>query len=175
MGGSSPRLRGTPPVRLPGRLGERIIPAPAGNTRALRKARADTPDHPRACGEHTDALVELLLAAGSSPRLRGTQRGRVRVAVGARIIPAPAGNTSGSGMWSGFFSDHPRACGEPTSTSWPWPGWCGSSPRLRGTQTQVRPCNSSIRIIPAPAGNTAISCHHNIQPADHPRACGEHS
>ena len=30
----------------------RIIPAPAGNTRALAMADTVIPDHPRACGEH---------------------------------------------------------------------------------------------------------------------------
>ena len=50
--GSSPRLRGTHLQHNRTTLRNRIIPAPAGNTCAARRAARDTADHPRACGEH---------------------------------------------------------------------------------------------------------------------------
>ncbi len=52
QGGSSPRLRGT---RRPARqvfFLYRIIPAPAGNTAFKAASSKESPDHPRACGEH---------------------------------------------------------------------------------------------------------------------------
>jgi len=50
--GSSPRLRGTRTEAAKRALGERIIPASAGNTLSRAWAAAATADHPRVCGEH---------------------------------------------------------------------------------------------------------------------------
>ncbi|EGO93875.1 hypothetical protein APM_3478 [Acidiphilium sp. PM] len=71
--GSSPRLRGTRPVR--------DVPGP------------DCPVHPRACGEHGNGHGSRSCGCGSSPRLRGTRPGRPAAAFSGRFIPAPAGNT----------------------------------------------------------------------------------
>ena len=48
----SPRMRGTPNVRLVGRLGLGIIPAYAGNTYRMCRSYTVPRDHPRVCGEH---------------------------------------------------------------------------------------------------------------------------
>ena len=112
--GSSPRLRGTQTPRAlrvyntsvhPRACGEhqtlalllrlefRFIPAPAGNTDAVREDRAKQSGssprlrgtlgppragvdsrsvHPRACGEHLSERASCKPSGGSSPRLRGT-------------------------------------------------------------------------------------------------------
>ncbi len=70
--GSSPRLRGTPPREALGRLAERFIPAPAGNTTSSSCSPPLAPVHPRACGEHRQLANENGWQIGSSPRLRGT-------------------------------------------------------------------------------------------------------
>ena len=113
--GSSPRVRGTPVPRVPGRWPRGIIPACAGNTRAPRPHGPPERDHPRVCGEHLDELVLLDLvdlASGSSPRVRGTPPpvGNLRNVQG--IIPACAGNTFGVSIMAVPFGDHPRVCGE---------------------------------------------------------------
>ena len=90
--GSSPRVRGK---RLADRLRDAslaLIPARAGKTRRTparcRRRRA----HPRACGENGMELVRAILAAGSSPRVRG-KHDEDRVGGGERgLIPARAGN-----------------------------------------------------------------------------------
>ena len=148
--GSSPRLRGTPPLAL---FVTRFIPAPAGNTTALHDDLARSAVHPRACGEHTSA----------SPLPWRP----------SRFIPAPAGNTTrASGI--GTNSVHPRACGEHDSGAAPAGCRNGSSPRLRGTRRRGKRNPPWRRFIPAPAGNTK-ECGKEPGPHPvHPRACGEH-
>ena len=93
ISGSSPRMRGTPVCSTCTPRNTGIIPAYAGNTRALPIAGASDWDHPRVCGEHITTLPVRMPAAGSSPRMRGT-RGATLVGSGCRgIIPAYAGNT----------------------------------------------------------------------------------
>ena len=72
MGGSSPRMRGTlgGAVLVDDLAG--IIPAHAGNTRAVSRSIAASRDHPRACGEHCFRPLWRRRFLGSSPRMRGT-------------------------------------------------------------------------------------------------------
>ena len=172
--GSSPRMRGTPspPTARPTR--PRIIPAHAGNTRALRVARLRWSDHPRACGEHGISGCTVWLYCGSSPRMRGTLRPPTAWRLIVGIIPAHAGNTPPPVPPRPDVTDHPRACGE----HYTWPDPCcfkyGSSPRMRGTLALVIVCMCILRIIPAHAGNTDPAWSQSLDLADHPRACGEH-
>ena len=73
--GSSPRLRGTREIRVLADVVTGIIPALAGNTDSHSRGLSRKRDHPRACGEHNKAIVDLNQNGGSSPRLRGTQSG----------------------------------------------------------------------------------------------------
>ena len=152
--GSSPRMRGTPAVRvcavsLPG-----IIPAYAGNT--TNDYDFDTPrrDHPRVCGEHTGVGAANVTAKGSSPRMRGT-----RIATGDYpcpngIIPAYAGNTLCLTLLDFCCWDHPRVCGEHFFIACHDRIKEGSSPRMRGTHFTFWQCADIW--------------------GDHPRVCGEH-
>ncbi len=92
IGGSSPRLRGTPFHPLLCFFKSRFIPAPAGNAIFYNFLRRRAPVHPRACGERSPAIVSQPDQGGSSPRLRGTLSGYVDQATSERFIPAPAGN-----------------------------------------------------------------------------------
>ncbi|EGO93874.1 hypothetical protein APM_3477 [Acidiphilium sp. PM] len=112
--GSSPRLRGTPPEAWLREYQSRFIPAPAGNTCVSRHHDRTDAVHPRACGEHMQALAYAINASGSSPRLRGTPSAPGRPAPADRFIPAPAGNTRGADECSNIEPVHPRACGEHT-------------------------------------------------------------
>ena len=71
-GGSSPRVRGTPPGYRAQWPGRRFIPAGAGNTRGKPSAYWRLSVHPRGCGEHSTQHRERSKTAGSSPRVRGT-------------------------------------------------------------------------------------------------------
>ena len=111
-GGSSPRGRGTPRDPPLGRGGLGFIPARAGNTTSARLSRSRRPVHPRAGGEHWDALTALSDSTGSSPRGRGTRSLEIPDDVPDRFIPARAGNTRRSSRRSMPPSVHPRAGGE---------------------------------------------------------------
>ena len=172
--GSSPRLRGT--REQPGRDGRErgIIPALAGNTVRTFVTFSPCRDHPRACGEHMRCPDWRWRHEGSSPRLRGTPRPQTHPISTVGIIPALAGNTLSSGLWGADSWDHPRACGEHSSTSDDPLDEQGSSPRLRGTRVAARRQAAGRGIIPALAGNTAGPDGLARTCWDHPRACGEH-
>ena len=152
-------------------------------------------DHPRVCGEHSRRGSAGLSFGGSSPRMRGT-----RQLVGWRtpesgIIPAYAGNTRAQPASLPANWDHPRVCGEHSTSSKPPDVMSGSSPRMRGTPAHRHGRNaqregSSPRmrgtlihfrlathgtgIIPAYAGNTWLMLLIYRTCWDHPRVCGEH-
>ena len=70
--GSSPRVRGTALPRPTGMAHNRFIPACAGNGTTGRDPRAESPVHPRVCGERQFLQGFISLFSGSSPRVRGT-------------------------------------------------------------------------------------------------------
>ena len=70
--GSSPRVRGTQLEILLFPFRQRFIPARAGNTEPGAVGSTSGAVHPRACGEHCPAQAGSRIAAGSSPRVRGT-------------------------------------------------------------------------------------------------------
>ena len=172
--GSSPRMRGTRNInpRRTFRMG--IIPAYAGNTGRDRIRLHPPRDHPRVCGEHHGAVEPRNCHPGSSPRMRGT-----RQLVGWRtpesgIIPAYAGNTRAQPASLPANWDHPRVCGEHSTSSKPPDVMSGSSPRMRGTRSW-RDCRAArAGIIPAYAGNTCDVASSRCAARDHPRVCGEH-
>ena len=151
-----------------------IIPAYAGNTGRDRIRLHPPRDHPRICGEHHGAVEPRNCHPGSSPRMRGT-----RQLVGWRtpesgIIPAYAGNTRAQPASLPANWDHPRVCGEHSTSSKPPDVMSGSSPRMRGTRSW-RDCRAArAGIIPAYAGNTDSFPPRHARHGDHPRVCGEH-
>ena len=130
--GSSPRLRGT--VASAGNITyrTRFIPAPAGNSSAIRSILIGLTVHPRACGEQISSRENFVVCIGSSPRLRGTDIKVISEAVSNRFIPAPAGNRSPIPLWRARSTVHPRACGEQKTPRAIGGSAPGSSPRLRG-------------------------------------------
>ena len=131
-----------------------IIPAYAGNTYIHRRQPTSLQDHPRVCGEHRNPASVVAVGTGSSPRMRGTQLGLVRVAPVAGIIPAYAGNTRWSPACRPAWRDHPRVCGEHDCLEHLLHADGGSSPRMRGTLGAAEIDELLAGIIPAYAGNT---------------------
>ena len=72
------------------------------------------------------------------------------------IIPADAGNTSGADMQRLVTGDHPRGCGEHSTSLALRIQPRGSSPRMRGTLSNGISRVSGVGIIPADAGNTSV-------------------
>ena len=138
--GSSPPVRGTPPVRLARRSSRRFIPACAGNAQTCSAINTSETVHPRLCGERKCRSKINRAVGGSSPPVRGTHVLIFAECVQQRFIPACAGN---AGMLLEIIRVapvHPRLCGERHKASRRRPSFSGSSPPVRGT-----PCRRIYR------------------------------
>ena len=71
--GSSPRMRGTPPVTACSSSPVGLIPTYAGNTPLRTVFEEGARAHPHVCGEHLWWPEIMRISPGSSPRMRGTR------------------------------------------------------------------------------------------------------
>ncbi len=94
--------------------------------------------------------------------------------MGARFIPARAGNILYSPRSSRTRAVHPRTCGEHRGSRVRRSPWIGSSPHVRGTCKRFNIVSHSSRFIPARAGNISVMTIMQPAKAVHPRTCGEH-
>ena len=172
--GSSPLARGTlGACRYTSRI-PRLIPARAGNTAIMLRARRWFSAHPRSRGEHCGSIVSIFRLLGSSPLARGTPPAWWSGMADTRLIPARAGNTALIASTVSFFSAHPRSRGEHSNGVGAGSSRCGSSPLARGTRNPPVGTRRRRRLIPARAGNTsAAQCQASASSA-HPRSRGEH-
>ena len=125
------------------------------------------------CGENPPRTARPPPTNGSSPRVRGKQRGRHARTRVLRLIPACAGKTLGIDELPSYAAAHPRVCGENGSPGDRMPLRAGSSPRVRGKPTSASPYSTTTGLIPACAGKT--NCTSGVPPRTgaHPRVCGE--
>ena len=107
--------------------------------------------------------------------MRGTQNIEIIDNLADGIIPACAGNTGGWQLLVGRHGDHPRVCGEHSTSMMYGVACAGSSPRVRGTRRVHSRPHGADGIIPACAGNTTHDRPGAWSRGDHPRVCGEHS
>ena len=154
VSGSSPPARGTRSAGALVRTLVRFIPACAGNTSPPRASTTNWLVHPRLRGEHACAAVKSYTFDGSSPPARGTRATANARRVKMRFIPACAGNTACTRPNAGQEPVHPRLRGEHISCSRMRLKASGSSPPARGTRAATGKSVTSLRFIPACAGNT---------------------
>ena len=171
--GSSPRVRGKPPVNRWNKLPRRLIPARAGKTSKARRTSARSRAHPRACGENWMVHLYNTSEDGSSPRVRGKPLLYFLSAALHRLIPARAGKTCVNWATNTRTWAHPRACGENGAEAGVSDVPGGSSPRVRGKRLQLGEKPVQRGLIPARAGKTSPRTSSSTAPAAHPRACGE--
>ena len=110
--GSPPRMRerrGASPQKF-GK--QRITPAYAGKTFALRGRTMIRRDHPRVCGKDARIFRGYDGVAGSPPRMRERHNWRGSGTCEIRITPAYAGKTLPDIAKNGTARDHPRVCGK---------------------------------------------------------------
>ena len=131
-------------------------------------------DHPRSRGEYDFVLSFLMHRGGSSPLSRGIRKGHHVAHCFPRIIPALAGNTQKPSRSDEGARDHPRSRGEYVDMSTSRQTAKGSSPLSRGIRESVDPNGAKQRIIPALAGNTALTRRATARSWDHPRSRGEY-
>ena len=151
--GSSPRVRGTAKEYSEGLMVWRFIPACAGNGQRIIQHPPRRPVHPRVCGERAPARALHQFHFGSSPRVRGTACLPRTCQIGARFIPACAGNGVEREAPLQSSAVHPRVCGERGKYARGAVLHAGSSPRVRGTAPGAICPAAFRRFIPACAGN----------------------
>ena len=110
--GSSPLARGTRLMARYGNILLGLIPARAGDTPVPRRSYTMFRAHPRSRGEHKYQVPDSHPEPGSSPLARGTRKRNATQSFLSGLIPARAGNTSGS-LWDRVTTEaHPRSRGE---------------------------------------------------------------
>ena len=175
IAGSSPRERGAQEIADLTDRELRLIPARAGSTPPARACPRRHPAHPRASGEHADALDEMDINDGSSPRERGAQDGAKAGGIPLRLIPARAGSTLLLADTRSGAPAHPRASGEHLGLIVAGYVMAGSSPRERGARCSRARSSPTSRLIPARAGSTRRPSRTRGRRPAHPRASGEHA
>ncbi len=118
-------------------------------------------------------LVIRLHTRGSSPRVRGTGPFLMGALAAGRFIPACAGNSVRHTCQFHPEPVHPRVCGEQHYYLLHVKSHCGSSPRVRGTDSLKNRRSLNNRFIPACAGNSWFDKYHSDVYPVHPRVCGE--
>ena len=118
--------------------------------------------------------VKREMVAGSSPRMRGALDAPRPVGDPQGIIPAYAGSTRSVQPRFVCVRDHPRVCGEHSSSAFSFSKRLGSSPRMRGARPGHLAHDQGHGIIPAYAGSTLTEGNSGAGRGDHPRVCGEH-
>ena len=171
--GSSPRVRGKPPVVRESRDLGGLIPACAGKTSSNGTAGPVGPAHPRVCGENGNRSRGRYPGKGSSPRVRGKRTAAAHHGAAHRLIPACAGKTPGPPSTSRARWAHPRVCGENDNATALQCARHGSSPRVRGKLDERGLDALPPRLIPACAGKTPRPRCGTSSPGAHPRVCGE--
>ncbi len=172
--GSSPLARGTHLCFIVEMVGNRFIPAGAGNTTTTRRTTMRDPVHPRWRGEHDGGPARRVAADGSSPLARGTPEQHQAVVIDHRFIPAGAGNTPALQHPLLRAAVHPRWRGEHARAARRKRRGRGSSPLARGTLFHQWHKSPRNRFIPAGAGNTWWLRLWSRPLAVHPRWRGEH-
>ena len=90
----------------------RFIPAHAGNTSLTQALELSTWVHPRSRGEYARKQSDCVRSAGSSPLTRGILSVFFLAVHTPGFIPAHAGNTGRQALPSGRLQVHPRSRGE---------------------------------------------------------------
>ena len=171
--GSSPRRRGTPRCGGDGPAILRFIPAQAGNTRESLLLRAAASVHPRAGGEHHQA-IDRLPTSPFIPAQAGNTLARRAVHAATPVHPRAGGEHPAKSSPATTATGSSRAGGEHAARRASSLTCAGSSPRRRGTLVVGREQHVEHRFIPAQAGNTGPANASSTASPVHPRAGGEH-
>ena len=150
--GSPPPMRGKVTTPLTLFIILRITPAYAGKSIKPIILFYGQRDHPRLCGEKSLQVIKTKSGIGSPPPMRGKADRIHFIHYLSRITPAYAGKRCKREFPNAVFKDHPRLCGE-KSTSKPkrFPRQ-GSPPPMRGKAFTTLVTVIRSGITPAYAG-----------------------
>ena len=171
--GPSPRARGSRRIPRCGRVIRRSIPASAGKPSAPATSVHIAQVHPRERGEAWPVAALRPVAAGPSPRARGSRLRHRPVRMRQGSIPASAGKPSVIRCTVFSQSVHPRERGEAGQRLDFGQRALGPSPRARGSRRSSRRSSRRLGSIPASAGKPW--CFRRLLDAErvHPRERGE--
>ena len=111
--------------------------------------------------------------SGSPPRVRGKVAGVCACNVVQGITPAYAGKSCTGINYVVQERDHPRVCGEKSTSEAQKSSDMGSPPRMRGKELGFHIVAVKIGITPAYAGKSFMWTKFCRETRDHPRVCGE--
>ncbi len=131
--------------------------------------------YPRWRGELNIGNGFAAAASGLSPLARGARHSQADPATALRFIPAGAGNTPASSVYSARSPVYPRWRGEHMQINLGFTLMIGLSPLARGTRNSLRIRQQKYRFIPAGAGNTRCKRKPERIRTVYPRWRGEHS
>ncbi len=149
------------------------IPAGAGSSWPSWSSSARAGGHPRGRGKPDPSFWSARALWGPSPRVRGAVRAVRRQRPPAGTTPAGAGSSRGPAGSGARPRDHPRGCGEQSSTQRRERCIRGPSPRVRGAVIRRLSVSASRGTIPAGAGSSTGVRRSAPGHRDHPRGCGE--
>ena len=170
--GLSPRVRGNLQPLHHHPVGDRPIPACAGQPRSSTGRRGHLEAYPRVCGATPRRLDCLTPVRGLSPRVRGNPSRATIWPSHRRPIPACAGQPWAAPSSSALRAAYPRVCGATGDASSKEGDQSGLSPRVRGNLRRGLRPRFRDGPIPACAGQPgARSRWRPVIPA-YPRVCG---
>ena len=171
--GSPPPMRGKAFSSFANGMNTGITPAYAGKRDGVCGTRSKLEDHPRLCGEKSNAPFKAFGIKGSPPPMRGKADDGSTGNPKGRITPAYAGKRGQKCRRRNREKDHPRLCGEKCSTRRIIPADRGSPPPMRGKALGDIATALADRITPAYAGKSVLVPLVSSPYQDHPRLCGE--
>ena len=131
-----------------------------------------TTSYPRRCGADDLHGTPTGQNGGSSPQVRGRCAQVEGVRLKRGLIPAGAGQIRRRPVGSCGSRAHPRRCGADPPMLTTACGLLGSSPQVRGRFHDERRGQHPPRLIPAGAGQIAITLMISVSCGAHPRRCG---
>ena len=132
----------------------RTSPTRVGRNSPRRARCGASPDHPHACGENAQCLLERCQYVGPSPRVWGELRCSRPAPFRCRTIPTRVGRTHGCNVRIWAEPDHPHACGENYCRVFPRVFGHGPSPRVWGELPERLSDALANRTIPTRVGRT---------------------
>ena len=153
-------------------LGDRSIPACAGEPRPCRGRRTAGKVYPRVCGGTSPVRFLAGVEQGLSPRVRGNRGAGLRAEVRWGSIPACAGEPVSLRETDRTWRVYPRVCGGTPSAPTAGVLAGGLSPRVRGNHTLREKGVAIVRSIPACAGEPLTPATGSRSPRVYPRVCG---
>ena len=170
--GLSPRGRGKPLPAAMSDVGQRSIPAWAGETNSISKTAGPSRVYPRVGGGNPGRQFRRGGVQGLSPRGRGKRPGCDLTMAATGSIPAWAGETAAPARRPLIDGVYPRVGGGNPGRSFHSPSPLGLSPRGRGKPFRQHRLPAPPGSIPAWAGETAIIARHWSVSMVYPRVGG---